>query len=138
MVIGGANRISYGDAPLPTTLTVYRFKAVQKTFSNNRGHETAPDGTWSGFEFTRTLFARTDMDAPPVVADTEVIYELRPPQNDPNVIVGRMRIADYLTPNDQLYFEAGQRAVSLSDYTLSFTRRQDITPSLSSKDRAEL
>lgn len=161
--VGGANEKAYGDAPLPTTLTTYKFAALQKVFSNNRGQElevspgagralaaaaavaaltdgrATPDGaTWTGFEFTRTLFARTDQpDAPPVVADSEVLTQLRllDPRGAPTgstsvatsragaeVVVGRVRLADFLTPNDALFFEARQRAVSISDYDLQLTR----------------
>jgi hypothetical protein len=161
--VGGANQKAYGDAPLPTTLTTYKFAALQKVFSNNRGQElefnppgvrelataaaavaaltdgrATPDNvTWTGFEFTRTLFARTDQpDAPPVVADSEVLTQLRliiglqssaatvsnTSRAGAEVVVGRVRLADFLTPNDALYFEARQRAVSISDYDLRLTR----------------
>mmetsp|Transcript_4505 Transcript_4505/g.10606 ORF Transcript_4505/g.10606 Transcript_4505/m.10606 type:complete len:312 (-) Transcript_4505:182-1117(-) len=124
--IGGANRIGYGDAPLPTTLVRYKGgRAVQKTFSNNRASELDPaTGLWTGFEFTRTLFAIADSDLPPVVTDTQVVTQLRQGPT-PRSVTGRIRIADYLTPQDQLYFEARQRAVSVSDWEVSLTRIGD-------------
>ena len=139
--VGGANKLLYGDAPLPTTLTTYKFPALQKVFSNNRGQElkgsqggkeltdgsvTPAGATWTGFEFTRTLFARTDQEAPPVVADSEVITQLHVQSGiiggGDEVIAGHVRQADFLTPNDALYFEARQRAVSISDYEIRLTR----------------
>ena len=143
--VGGANRIGYGDAPLPTTLTRFKGSAVQKTFSNNRGSEFSSGSsdsgsssgdsgaTWTGFEFVRTLFARTDSsgrDLPPVVTDTQIITSLRVLENDsqngseaaPMVVVGKVRIADYLTPQDQLFFNAKQQAVAISDYDIRLTK----------------
>jgi hypothetical protein len=143
--LGGANRIGYGDAPLPTTLTRFKGSAVQKTFSNNRGSEFSSgdetSGTWTGFEFVRTLFARTDSsgrDLPPVVTDTQIITSLRVLEGDrnsnsqnggdggdeaaPMVVVGKVRIADYLTPQDQLFFNAKQQAVAISDYDIRLTK----------------
>ena len=144
--------------PLPTTLTTYR-SVLQKVFSNNRAQElvlpssggspltaaaataalgdgkaTPRDAVWTGFETTRTLFARTDRpDAPYVVADSEVITQLRladsssssssvdgGPQEE--LVCGRVRLADYLSPNDALFFDAKKRAVSVSDYELRLTR----------------
>jgi len=141
--VGGANALSFGDKPLPTTLVRFgrpgsQFAAsfVQKVFSNNRGSEvsaaTEPGGgtVWTGFETTRTLFYRTTgEDAPPVVTDNQIITQLRlvtadkPGGGGGAVVKGRVRIADYLTPNDQLYFDAKQRAVSISDYDITLTRR---------------
>ena len=124
--VGGANRLTYGEGvPLPTTLVRFKGRAVQKTFSNNRAAEVDEvTGTWTGFEFTRTLFARTDVDQPPVVTDTQVITQLERPalmagdgdDGSGMLVRGRIRIADYLTPNDSLFFDARQRAVTLSDY----------------------
>jgi len=130
--IGGANTLNYGEAPLPTTLLRYKGPAIQKTFSNNRDSEIeSVDGTemWTGFESTRILFARKDIDLPPIVSDTEVITQLGSPQlqitsDGAQVIVvsGKLRIAGYLNPNDALYFDARQRAVTLSDYDLKLVK----------------
>lgn len=127
--VGGANKMAYGDAPLPTTLTRYRGPAVAKFFSNSRGMESS--SAWTGFEATRTLFARTDIDMPPVVTDSEVITQLNPPELEDTVnglstvvVTGRVRIADYLTPNDALFFDARRKSVSISDYDIILCRRQ--------------
>merc|ERR1712146_59580 len=123
--IGGANRIMYEDAPLPTTLTTFKGPAVQKSFSNNRNSETmvpGPDAgnvwpVWSGFEYTRTILALRGekyANRPPVVTDTEVIIQLvageRVEGTLPSRVTGRLRIADYMNPQDNLFFEAGGRA----------------------------
>ena len=82
---------------------------------------------WAGFEYTRTLFARRDSDVPPVVTDSEVIIMLdgggRVAEGaQPDQVTGRLRIADYMTPQDNLYFEARNRAVSISDYDVLLER----------------
>ena len=145
--IGRTTQEAYGNVPLPTTLTTYR-SALQKVFSNNRGQEldlsaaggspvsaaastaalgdnkpTPREAVWTGFETTRTLFARTDRsDAPYVVADSEVITQLRLAGGPEEVVIGRVRLADYLSPNDALFFDAKKRAVSISDYDIRLTR----------------
>ena len=121
--LGGANRIGFGNAPLPTTLTYFKGPVVQKTFSNNRRGELSPDeNSWNGFEFTRTLFARTNSDVPPVVTDTEILTQLSRDPTQPDRITGKVRVADYLTPQDNLFFEALQQAVTISDYDIELTR----------------
>jgi len=129
--IGGANALNYGEAPLPTTLLRYKGPGIQKTFSNNRESEieNVEGEVWTGFESTRTIFARKDIDLPPVVSDTEAITQLKKPlvddlsSNGKDVVVlGKLRLAGYLNPNDALYFEARQRAVTLSDYDLKFVK----------------
>jgi len=35
---------------------------------------------------------------------------------------GRLRLIEYLQPNDPLFFAAGRKSVSISDYSVSLTR----------------
>ena len=35
---------------------------------------------------------------------------------------GRLRLIEYLQPNDPLFFAAGRKSVSISDYSISLTR----------------
>ena len=41
---------------------------------------------------------------------------------DPDVARGRLRLVSYLQPLDPLYFAAGGKSVSISDYSLALTR----------------
>ena len=99
---------------------------MQKTFSNNRGAEFTPaassedQASWVGFELTRSLVAVPGTDRPPLATDTETITQLLRPSSmtSPSVVTGRVRVAEYLTPNDALYFETGRKAVSISDYNI--------------------
>ena len=70
----------------------------------------------------RSIFALTNQStAPPVTTDTEVIYSFKRIGEDR--VEGRLRLAGYLNPqSDQLYFEAKNRAVSLTDYTIVLNR----------------
>ncbi|KAL3811255.1 hypothetical protein ACHAXA_003354 [Cyclostephanos tholiformis] len=111
--------------PLMTTIVYFKGPAAQKTFVISHGQDPTVGGddiVWSGYEFDRSIFALTNQNtAPPVTTDTEAIYSLKRIGNDR--VEGRLRLAGYLNPQaDQLYFEARNRAVSLNDYTLSFTR----------------
>lgn len=40
----------------------------------------------------------------------------------PQEVQGRLRLVDYLNPNDQLYFAASKRSVAISDYSLRLVR----------------
>lgn len=59
--------------------------------------------------------------APPVTTDSENIWNFERIDND--TVKGRLRLADFLNAqSDTLYFEARNRAVALSDYTLELKR----------------
>ena len=111
--------------PLSTTLVYFKGPAAQKTFLISHGEDpldTDTDDTWVGYETLRSIFALTNQStAPPVTTDQEAIYSFKRVDNDR--IEGRLRLAGYLNPQaDTLYFDAKQRAVSLTDYTLSLKR----------------
>ena len=117
-VLGGSE-----DDPLTTTVTRYRGPAAQKIFSLARTSETGGDGVWRGSEASRSIFALTNQNAaPPITTDSETHFELR--QGD-GLVTGRLRLVDYLNPNDPLYFESRKKAVSVSDYDLAMTRVAD-------------
>jgi hypothetical protein len=80
-------------------------------------------------EFTRSTLARIlaqgdTRNFPPITIDSESIVELVRTSGDeqPMVVQGRLRLVDYLNPNDQLYFAAGKRSVAISDYLLRLVR----------------
>ena len=108
--------------PLSTTLVYFKGPAAQKTFLISHGEDPLDNDTWFGYETLRSIFALTNQStAPPVTTDQEAIYSFTRVDNDR--IEGRLRLAGYLNPQaDTLYFDAKQRAVSLTDYTLSLKR----------------
>ena len=108
--------------PLSTTLVYFKGPAAQKTFLISHGEDPLDTDNWFGYETLRSIFALTNQStAPPVTTDQEAIYSFKKVDNDR--IEGRLRLAGYLNPQaDTLYFDAKQRAVSLTDYTLSLKR----------------
>ena len=85
----------------------------------SRTTETVED-VWLGSETTRSVFALTNTNtAPPITTDSEVLTELR---RGAAGVAGRLRLADYMNPQDNLYFEAKRRAVSVADYDLEMRR----------------
>lgn len=107
--------------PLTTTVVYFKGPAAQKTFVISHGQEMDADSYW-GYEVDRSIFALTNANtAPPVTSDTEVLYSFKRVGDDR--IEGRLRLAGYLNPqSDKLYFDAKNRAVSLSDYSLTLRR----------------
>lgn len=107
--------------PLTTTVVYFKGPAAQKTFVISHGQEIGGD-SYSGYEVNRSIFALTNTNtAPPVTSDTEVLYSFKKVGNDR--VEGRLRLAGYLNPqSDKLYFDAKNRAVSLSDYTLTLKK----------------
>ena len=73
--------------------------------------------------FARKLVAGDTRNFPPITTDSEVVVTLAPP-DDPasGVARGRLRLLSYLQPYDPLYFAAGRKSVSISDYSLTLTR----------------
>jgi hypothetical protein len=110
------------DDPLTTTLVYFKGPAAQKTFVISHNQDPLDSDNWSGYELDRSIFALTNNNiAPPVTTDTEVIYSFRKVGSDE--IDGKLRLAGYLNPqSDSLYFEAQNRAVSITDYTLTLKR----------------
>ena len=108
--------------PLSTTLVYFKGPAAQKTFLISHGEAPLDNDDWFGYETLRSIFALTNQStAPPVTTDQEAIYSFKKVDNDR--IEGMLRLAGYLNPQaDTLYFDAKQRAVSLTDYTLSLKR----------------
>ena len=107
--------------PLTTTVVYFKGPAAQKTFVISHGQEIDGD-MYSGFEVDRSIFALTNTNtAPPVTSDTEILYSFQ--RIGDEKVEGKLRLASYLNPqSDKLYFDAKNRAVSLSDYTLVLTR----------------
>jgi len=113
------------DDPLTTTLVYFKGPAAQKTFVISHGQDPLDKDDWSGYELDRSIFALTNNSiAPPVTTDTEVIYSFSKVGSDR--VEGKLRLAGYLNPqSDSLYFEAQNRAVSLTDYTLTLKRSEN-------------
>jgi hypothetical protein len=115
------------DDPLSTVFIQFKGPAAQKTFtvahhsSVESGFKPADPSVWNGFECSRSLFALTnESTVPPITTDTETIFQYQ--RLDENHVTGKLRLAGYLNPNDKLYFEARNRAVTLLDYTLDLKR----------------
>jgi len=126
--VGGSNRKSVlalggkEDDPLQTTLVYFKGPAAQKTFLTSHGSSQLSDTLWMGYEVQRSIFALTNQNtSPPITTDSESIWSFDRLDNDH--IQGKLRIAGYLTPqNDAFYFDAQNRAVSLQDYTIDMKR----------------
>jgi hypothetical protein len=120
---GGTN-----DTPLATTLIRYKGPAIQKIFVTSH-HTVIPPSQpqlstpWYGYECQRSIFALTNQStAPPITTDTESIWKLDP-QESSDLLLGQLRILAYLVPSqDQLYFQARKRAVSIQDYSVEMRR----------------
>ena len=118
------------DDPLETTYIRFKGPAAQKTFVAAHHRNVEPGFTdstekgttrWVGFECQRSLFALTNQStAPPITTDTEFVFSYNKISDDH--IQGKLRIVGYLNPNDKLYFQALNRAVTIQDYELDLTR----------------
>lgn len=108
--------------PLTTTLVYFKGPAAQKQFIISYGSNELDKDEWAGYELQRSIFALTNNSiAPPVTTDTEAIYKFKRLTSD--TVEGKLRLAAYLNPqNDKLFFETKNRAVSLTDYTLTLRR----------------
>lgn len=142
-----------GYDPLSTTLVRFKAPAVQKTFVTSHGSQYYSDNdstptssvvgstsenpnkngnTWYGYESQRSLFALTnESTAPPITTDSELLFmfttatknDNKQSDDDAVVVNGKLRIVGYLNPNDKLYFDARNRAVTIQDYTLELIKR---------------
>lgn len=101
-------------------------KRRQELFINRLQFESprADGRQYVSSEFIRTV----TLSRAVTVSDTETLtlYELQPDGR----VVGRQRVAVYLTPNPNnregaLYFETGGRAVALFDYSFKMSRSGD-------------
>ena len=118
------------DNPLETTFIRFKGPAAQKTFVTAHHRDVASGWLvaaqidpvrWVGFECQRSLFALTNQStAPPITTDTELVFSFD--KLDEHHVQGRLRIAGYLNPNDKLYFQARNRAVTIQDYELALKR----------------
>ncbi|CAK9105403.1 unnamed protein product [Durusdinium trenchii] len=114
-----------GNGPQdPLRTVIVNFKgAVQKIFITALQFEDGSDGdVWRGLASTRTLFAAPGAGYNPLTVDEEVVTALRKTDAE---IKGRLRLLGFLNPNDQLFFKAGNRAVSIADYSLKFEPIKD-------------
>ena len=85
----------------------------------------AAPGAFISTDSTRQIFARRKVagdtrNFPPITTDSEVIISLAPTGDDS--ASGRLRLVEYLQPNDPLFFSASGRSVSISDYSLTLKR----------------
>ena len=81
-------------------------------------------------EFTRAIFARRTVPGdtrnfPPITTDSETLLAIERVEPDgagaESRLRGRLRLISYLQPYDPLYFAAGRKSVSISDYELELT-----------------
>jgi len=120
------------DSPgLACTFVEFNGPILQKVYVNSMRAALSPsgdgagDGAFISSETTRSILARRlvkgdTRNFPPLTADSEVVINLVP--TTPTSATGRLRLIEYLNPNDPLYFAAGGKSVSISDYSLALTR----------------
>lgn len=108
------------------TLTYFKGGLVGKTFSTRRRWETTPEGAFVSDENSRQLYGRrceqsveSRVCPPPITTDQEILTKL---QQTETGVKGMVRILGYLNPNDALYFAAGQKAVTVSDYEVTYSK----------------
>mmetsp|Transcript_2192 Transcript_2192/g.3249 ORF Transcript_2192/g.3249 Transcript_2192/m.3249 type:complete len:327 (-) Transcript_2192:18-998(-) len=127
--VGGSNRqgvLALGgsvDDPLQTTLVYFKGPAAQKTFmvAHDSEYLDAKKTQWAGYELSRAIFQLTnESTAPPVTTDSEAIWYLN--YINESTVTGKLRLAGFLNPQDRLYFDAKNRAVSIADYTIELKR----------------
>eukprot|EP00419_Tripos_fusus_P007937 CAMPEP_0172678288 /NCGR_PEP_ID=MMETSP1074-20121228/15294_1 /TAXON_ID=2916 /ORGANISM="Ceratium fusus, Strain PA161109" /LENGTH=333 /DNA_ID=CAMNT_0013496299 /DNA_START=24 /DNA_END=1025 /DNA_ORIENTATION=- len=113
------------EDPLLTTLVYFKGGAQKVFVLGFQSEEQDSGNVWRGSQSVRTLFAAPGTGANPLVVDEEVLTELR---RQPNGSVdARVRLIGYLNPNDPLFFQAGNKAVTIADYSLQFSRLAEST-----------
>ncbi|CAE8581676.1 unnamed protein product [Polarella glacialis] len=111
----------------PLLTTIINFKgAVQKIFITAFQTEQDKEGNvWRGLASQRTVFAAPGAGYNPLTVDEEAVTAIRrgPNNNDNNTkgVRGRFRLLGYLNPNDKLFFKAGNKAVTIADYSLQYS-----------------
>ena len=111
--------------PAACTLIEYSGPVDQKSLINRVRVEADADGGVAIQEVTRIILARRLMPGdtrnfPPITTDQEVLTSLDAPVG--GTARGRLRLVSYLQPLDPLYFAAGGKSVSISDYSLELRR----------------
>lgn len=118
---GREDMMKKGDGPNDPLLTVViQFKgATQKQFITRFLTELGDDGNvFRVLACQRSLFAIGSEAA--VAVDEEVTTSLR--RKPDGSVAGRLRLLGFLNPNDALFFDAANKAVTIADYSLRFTR----------------
>ena len=110
--------------PAACTLVEYSGPVDQKSLINRVRVEADADQVTIQ-EVTRIILARRLMPGdtrnfPPITTDQEVLTSLDAPVG--GTARGRLRLVSYLQPLDPLYFAAGGKSVSISDYSLELRR----------------
>ena len=110
--------------PAACTLIEYSGPVDQKSLINRVRVEADADQVTIQ-EVTRIILARRLMPGdtrnfPPITTDQEVLTSLDAPVG--GTARGRLRLVSYLQPLDPLYFAAGGKSVSISDYSLELRR----------------
>ncbi|CAK0811710.1 unnamed protein product [Prorocentrum cordatum] len=105
------------DDPLMAAL-LYSKLGVQKIIVVRFQSEDEGSSLWRGSQSVRTLLGQGRLN--PLAVDEEVLteYRLLPGGG----VAGRVRLLGFLNPNDPLFFEAGNKAVTLADYQLDLVR----------------
>jgi len=128
------------EDPLQTTVVRFKGPAAQKTFVLGHGVDGDDSGgggageaggkddggrKWSGYEVDRNIFMLTNQNtSPPITTDSELIWSFEKVEGEGgNIVRAKLRIASYLnSQQDQLYFMAKNRAVSIADYDLTLQK----------------
>jgi len=108
------------EDPLLNTLLTFKGQ-VWKVFITSFQTESGDGGdVWRGLASTRSLIAAPGSGANPFAVDEEVVTALRRQRGGNVRVRGRLRLVGFLNPNDPMYFEAGNRAVTVADYSLQY------------------
>lgn len=108
------------EDPLLTTL-IYFKGGVQKVFVTGfQSEEDVANVAWRGSSSTRTLFAAPGAGYNPIAVDEEVLTEYRQVPGTAGA-AGRVRLLGFLNPTDPLYFQAGNKAVTMAEYALELS-----------------
>jgi len=117
------------DAPgIACTFVDFNGPVLQKTIVNSvRVSKQQESDAFISSDVMRTILARRKVagdtrNFPPLTADSEVLLSLSPASPSTDSATGRLRLVEYLNPQDPLYFAAGGKSVSISDYSLTLTR----------------
>ena len=122
----------YDSPGIACTFVDFNGPIVQKQFVNSvrlgvqQQQQQQQGDAFISADVMRTILARRTVPGdtrtfPPLTVDSEVIMSLAPQTSD--AATGRLRLVEYLNPQAPLYFAAGGKSVSISDYSLTLVRR---------------
>eukprot|EP00929_Paragymnodinium_shiwhaense_P005178 TRINITY_DN106803_c0_g1_i1.p1 TRINITY_DN106803_c0_g1~~TRINITY_DN106803_c0_g1_i1.p1 ORF type:complete len:374 (-),score=46.26 TRINITY_DN106803_c0_g1_i1:6-1127(-) len=136
-----------GDAPDDPlrTIILYFKGGLQRVFVTSFLSEAgeaneepeAASSMWRASVNSRTLFGAPGAGYNPLTVDEELLTEFQrvSQPGEPEKVRGRVRLAGFLNPQDPLYFDSGNKAVTIADYELELSR--PATTATDSKAAAE-